>query len=188
MNRQPDLQALPVLARAACAQQPRSMTRHGSPIRAGLRTLLVAGAVALAGAPALAAPSTFGPLIGSALLCRSQLDNAYFYRYLTQAFGPSYKREGGAYWFRTDATLWGAQVKEVMVSDDSSELTFIAALTESKPEELEKAVHEAAGTAFRAVDASRYPLRKSNPGSTIAYAKDKSKIYCAKFKPQPGPR
>lgn len=31
-----------------------------------------------------AAPSTFGPVIGSALLCRSQLDNAYFHAYLTE--------------------------------------------------------------------------------------------------------
>lgn len=145
---------------------------------------LVAGLV-LACANAAAAPSTFGPVIGSALLCRSALDNAYFRSYLTEAFGPAYKREGGAYWFRTEATLWGAEVKEVMVSDDTSDLIFIAALTESTPEELEKSVRSAMGTAFVPVDASRYALRKSNPGSTIAYAKDKSKIYCAKFKPLP---
>lgn len=167
------------------------MPGPGPRVRAGLRApglamsvLATVLSMALAGVPAQAAPSTFGPVIGSALLCRSELNNAYFYQYLTQFFGPSYKREGGAYWFRTDATLWGAQVKEVMVSDDSSDLVFIAALTESKPEELEKSLRSGAGTAFRAVDGSRYPLRKSNPGSTIAYANDKSKIYCAKFKPQ----
>ena len=182
MNRQPLLQPLQAVPQPASAQRPAARAR------AGLRALAVGALLALATAPAQAAPSTFGPVIGSALLCRGQLDNAYFYRYMTQYFGPSYKREGGAYWFRTDATLWGSQVKQVMVSDDSSELTFIAALTESKPDELEKAVRGASGTAFRALDASRYPLRKSNPGSTIAYANDKSKIYCAKFKPQPGPR
>ena len=143
------------------------------------------GVLVLACAQAGAAPSTFGPVIGSALLCRSHLDNHYFRSYLTQAFGPSYKREGGAYWFRTEATLWGAQVREVMVSDDSSEIVFVAALTDASPEELEKSVRQASGTAFRAQDVSRYPLRKSNPGSTIAYANAKSKIYCAKFKPLP---
>lgn len=147
-------------------------------------SLLLAGLV-LASAGAAAAPSTFGPVIGSALLCRSQLDNAYFHAYLTQYFGPAYKREGGAYWFRTEASLWGAQVEEVMVSDDTSEIVFVAAILESKPDELEKSVRAAAGTPFRAMDGSRYPLRKSIPGSTIAYANDKSKIYCAKFKPQP---
>jgi len=143
---------------------------------------------ALACAQAAAAPSTFGTVIGSALLCRSHLDNAYFHAYLTQAFGPPYKREGGAFWFRGDATLWGAKVEEVMVSDDSNRLVFVAAIVDSKPEEFEQAVRAESGTAFKVADASRYPLRKSNPGSTIAYARDKSKIYCAKFKPQPPAR
>jgi len=133
----------------------------------------------------MAAPSTFGSVIGSALLCRSHLDNAYFHAYLTQAFGPAYKREGGAYWFKAEATLWGAEVDEVMVSDDSSNLVFVAAIVNVKPEELEKSVRAEAGMAFNIADASRHPLRKSNPGSTIAYAGVKTKIYCAKFKPQP---
>ncbi len=158
------------------------MIRHQ--VRAVIKHLACA-ALGLACAHAQAAPSTFGPVIGSALLCRSQLDSAYFHSWLTQAFGPSYKREGGAYWFRTDATLWGARVREVMVSDDSSEIVFVGAVTDSTPEALEKSVRAHAGVPFRAQDGSTFPLRKSNPGSTIAYMNDKSKIYCAKFKPQP---
>ena len=160
------------------------MMRHsGSSLLRAARALpLLAG---IASANAMAAPSTFGPVIGSALLCRSHLDNRYFHSYLTQAFGPAYKREGGAWWFKTEATLWGAQVDEVMVSDDSSNLVFVAAVLDTKPEELEKSVRAEAGVAFQPADASRHPLRTSNPGSTIAYARDKSKIYCAKFKPQP---
>ena len=150
---------------------------------------LLAGLVlACAATGAGAAPSTFGPVIGSALLCRSQLDNAYFHAYLTESFGPAYKREGGAYWFRTEASLWGSKVEQVMVSDDTSAVVFVAAILEAKPDELEKSVRAAAGTPFRAADGSRYPLRKSIPGSTIAYANDKSKIYCAKFKPLCGPQ
>lgn len=159
----------------------RSMLR-AAPLLAGLAGL-AGGAGFTAGAAA--APSTFGPVIGSALLCRSHLDNVYFHSYLTQAFGPAYKREGGAYWFRAAASLWGARVSEVMVSDDTSDLVFVAAVVDSTPEELEKSVHAGTGVAFRPLDASRYPLRRSNPGTTIAYANDKSKIYCAKFKPQP---
>ena len=157
----------------SCTKQPR------------LRALALLAGLAWAGTGAMAAPSTFGPVIGSALLCRSQLDNAYFHAYLTQAFGPAHKREGGAYWFKAEATLWGAEVNEVMVSDDSSNLVFVAAVINAKPEELEKSVRAEAGVAFRPADATRHPLRTSNPGSTIAYAGDKSKIYCAKFKPQP---
>lgn len=163
------------------------MIRHLLKQSRVLRAVLAATG-AMAYAQAQAAPSTFGPVMGSALLCRSQLDNAYFHAYLTEHFGPSYKREGGAYWFRVDASLWGTQVREMMVSDDSSDIVFVGALADATPEELEKAVRQKAGIAFRPADASSYPLRKSNPGSTIAYANDKSKIYCAKFKPQPAGR
>ena len=130
-------------------------------------------------------PSTFSQVVGNALLCRSHLDNRYFHDYLTRSFGPAYKREGGAYWFKVEATLWGADVKEIMVSDDSSELVFIAAVTDSTPEALEGAIRSGAGTAFQAADSSPFPLRVSRLGSTIAYVNDKSKIYCVKHKSQP---
>jgi len=154
----------------------------------GITRSVLAALLALACLPARAAPSTFGPVIGSALLCRSHLDNAYFYAYLQTAFGPSYKHEGGAYWFKTDATLWGAKVSEVMVSDDTSELVFVGAVANSTPEQLEQAIHSAAGPRHLPIDASRYPLRMSSPGSTIAYFNNQSKIYCAKFKPLPALR
>ena len=154
---------------------------------AALRRLTVLACLAAStlALPAAAMPSTFGTVIGNALLCRSHLDNRYFHDYLTTSFGPPYKREGGAYWFRLEATLWGAEVREVMVSDDTSELVFIAAVLDNTPQELEGAIRSAVGTAFRAVDATPFPLRVSNPGSTIAYMNDKSKIYCAKFKSMP---
>ena len=142
-------------------------------------------ALACAHVSAQALPSTFAPTISSALLCRSHLDNVYFHSYLTTAFGPAYKHEGGAYWFRLDATLWGKPVTEVMISDDTSELVFVAAVAESKPEELEEAIRASAGIRHRAVDASPFPLRVSNPGSVIAYQNSKSKIYCARYKPLP---
>jgi hypothetical protein len=133
-------------------------------------------------------PSTFGPVIGSALLCRDHLDNRYFYSWLKTAFGPPWKHEGGAYWFRTgEATLWGAPVTEVMVSDDTSALVFVAAVAEVPPDQLEQSIRAAAGIRHLAADASATPLRISNAGSKIAYypVAGKSKIYCAKFKPLP---
>jgi hypothetical protein len=150
------------------------------------RAVLCALALGLPWACAVALPSTFAPVIGSALLCRGQLDNNYFYSYLQAAFGPSYKHEGGAYWFKApDATLWGMPVSEVMVSDDTSPLVFVGAVAEGTPDKLEQAIQGAAGISHRVQDGSRYPLRVSNPGSTIAYFNDKSKIYCARFKPLP---
>ena len=146
-----------------------------------------AWALALLGvaASAAAAPSTFGPVIGSALLCRSHLDNAYFYTYLTSAFGPSYKREGGAYWFKADGNLWGAPVSDVILSDDTSELVFVGAVSDSAPDKLEQAIRAAAGVGHRVADKSTFPVRQSIPGSRIVYFNNKSKIYCAKYKPLP---
>ena len=150
-----------------------------------LATALLMASLCAASLPALAAPSTFGPVIGSALLCRSHLDNAYFYSYLYEAFGPSYKHEGGAYWFKADGTLWGAPVTDIIISDDTSELVFVGAVTDSAPDQLDAAIRSAVGISHRAADASRFPVRESNPGSRIVYFKNKSKIYCAKYKPLP---
>lgn len=148
----------------------------------------LAMAACLAPFAALGAPSTFGPVIGSALLCRSHLDNAYFYSYLTASFGPSYKHEGGAYWFKADGSLWGAQVTDIIVSDDTSELVFVGAVADTTPDKLEQSVRTASGVRHVAADASAFPVRRSVPGSKIVYFNDKSKIYCARYKPLPPAR
>ena len=139
----------------------------------------------IAGGQSLAAPSTFGPVIGSAILCRSHLDNAFFHAYLSSAFGPSYKHEGGAYWFKADANLWGAPVSDILLSDDSSDLVFVGAVSSATPDKLDEAIRAAVGVRHKAADASQYPVRESVPGSKIVYFDTKSKIYCAKYKPLP---
>ena len=139
----------------------------------------------LAASCALAAPSTFTPVIGNAVLCRSHLDNVYFYSYLSAAFGPSYKHEGGAYWFKTEGDLWGNQVIEVMVSDDTSDLVFIGAITESTPDQLDASIRTAVGQYHDARDSSAFPVRVSKPGSKIVYFNNKAKIYCAQYKSMP---
>lgn len=153
------------------------------PIR--LIRLAVAALACVAAPFACAAPSTFGPVIGNALLCRSHLDNIYFYDYFTSAFGPAYKHEGGAFWFKAEGSLWGTQVTEVMVSDDTSELIFVGAVTDASPDKLDEAIRAAVGVRHRPVDASRFPVRESIPGSQIVYFNQKSKIYCVKYKPLP---
>ncbi len=151
----------------------------------GLRRL--SGALALAWAPALcaAAPSTFGTVIGNGLLCHHQLDNIYFHAYLTQAFGPSYKREGGAFWFKADGMLWGTPITDVLVSDDTSDVVFLAAVADATPDKLDESIRAAAGTRFRLESNAPFALRQSSPGSKIVYFNAKSKVYCAKFKPLP---
>lgn len=148
--------------------------------------LLAAAALLLACCGALrAAPSTFGSVIGNALLCLDHLDNTYFYSYLSASFGPAYKREGGAYWFKTEATLWGAPITDVIVSDDSSALVFLGAVADTTPEKLDQAIAAAAGLHHAKADDSAFPVRQANPGSKIIYFDTKSKVYCAKYKPLP---
>ena len=149
------------------------------------RAALLAVLLSCTALPAAAAPSTFGPIIGSAILCRSHLDNAYFYSYLSTNFGPSYKHEGGAYWFKAEGTLWGATVSDIILSDDSSELVFVGAVTDTTPDKLEEAIRSAVGVRYTARDNSKFPVRESSPGSKIVYFNAKSKIYCAKYKPLP---
>jgi len=131
-----------------------------------------------------AIPTTFGTIVGNALLCRDEIDNLYFYNYLVKAFGPAYKRDGGAYWFRTDgANLWGVAISELMVSDDTSALVFVGGVAETTPEELEKAIITQVGVHYARIDSSAFPVREAKPASRIVYFDTKSKIYCAKFKP-----
>lgn len=153
------------------------------PARAVAALLLAAVA---AQAPAQAPPTTFGSVIGNALLCRDETSNRYFFDYMVRFFGQPYKREGGAWWFRTDnATLWGAEISEVMVSDDSYALTFVGAVAESTPEKLEEAIAAQLGLRYAKIDRSRYPVRETSAGSRIVYFDRKAKIFCAKFKPLP---
>ena len=154
--------------------------------RSACCVLALAGSLVHAGA--LAVPSTFGTIFGNAVLCIDQIDSAYFYEYLSTSFGPPYKREGGAYWFRAaDARLWGIELTDVIVSDDSSELVFVAAVLEATPEELDLAVSTAAGMHHIAVDQSAFPVRQARPGSKIVYFNTRSKIYCLRYKqPPPG--
>lgn len=158
---------------------PSFMFHFGPPWRRAACAILFASCGC-----AQAAPSTFGQVIGNALLCRSELDNAYFHAWMTEHFGPSYKREGGAWWFKVEANLWGAEVKEVMVSDDSSEAVFLAAVVEGAPEKLDAAIRAAVGPRHLPRDSAAYPVREARPGSHIVYFKDKSKIYCLQYKPQ----
>ena len=133
-------------------------------------------------------PSTFGQVVGNAVLCLDQIDNKSFYAYLLTAFGPAYKHEGGAYWFRTDAVLWGAPITDVIVSDDTSPLVFMGVVADSTPEKLEPAIRGVSGLRFNKLDNSAFPVRGSVPGSKIVYFRSKAKVYCAKYKPLPPAR
>jgi len=159
----------------------------------GLRATGLAGALAACLALACAAPiaaaavpSHFGTVLGNGLLCRDETSNRYYYDYMVRFFGKPYKREGGAYWFRTpEATLWGYPVREVIVSDETFRYSFVGALAAATPEQLETAIAAQSGVRYAKIDRSRFPVREARAGGRIVYANRQSKIYCAKFKPLP---
>ena len=167
-----------------CTAAWRATTPFPAPTSVPLRRL-AAVALLVCGAAAQAAPSTFGTVVGNAVLCLDEIDNKYFYSYLSSSFGPAYKREGGAYWFKADATLWGASITDVIVSDDTSALTFLGVVADATPEVVDAAIVAAAGLHYTKLDAGAYPVRESSPGSKIVYFRTKSKVFCAKYKPLP---
>ena len=133
---------------------------------------------------ALAAPSTFGTTIGPALLCLDQIDPFYFWSYLNQFFGPPYKNEGGAYWFKVQTSLWGAPVSDVLVSDGSGRVVFLAAaFTNTKPDALSSAISGSTGIGYTVSEPIQYSPLMSNLGSKIIYFGQDSKVYCAKHNP-----
>lgn len=145
------------------------------------QAMLVLGA-SIAGYGHAATPSTFGNTVGNTLLCLNQLNSSFFYDYFQQAFGKPYKREGGAYWFKADANLWGAPVTDVLVNDEASNFSFIAAVADVTPEQLDEAVGNVMGIHHQKIEAGQTPTRQAFPGSQIIYFKKKSKIFCAKSK------
>lgn len=179
-----DVEAVAPVPRPTPDGRPRAWRHAG--LRCCLRYCLLAAPLLPALAAAQTVPTTFGTIIGNGVLCRDHTDNSYYYQYLATAFGPPYKHDAGAYWFKTDgANLWGQEVSEMIVSDDSSALVFLGAVAEVAPEELETAVKNQTGTQYAKIDGSAFPVRESRPGSRIVYFDRKSKIYCAKFKPLP---
>lgn len=150
--------------------------KHGKSIAFGFTCILICSVARVASA----VPSTFGTSVGNTLLCLNELDAAYFNTYFTNAFGPAYKHEGGAYWFKAGAILWGTPISEVMVSDGTSSMSFLAAVADVTPEKLDEAIIAMMGLHHAKTDLSAYPIRQSNPGSQIVYFKQKSKIFCAK--------
>ncbi len=131
---------------------------------------------------ALGPKPDFSVTVGPAILCRDQLDMKFFYDYLTASFGPSYKQEQGAYWFRAKAQLFGKDIKEIFISDQSSDWAFVGAVFNAKPEDLAKSVQASAGTIFGKTDSGyKYSPYQSQGTSEIMWQKNDSKLLCRRM-------
>lgn len=164
-------------------------------LAASLPALALACSAGVAPAAQAAPQPSFGIEVGNALLCLNQLNSKYFYDFLTEAFGPPYKTEGGAYWFKApnSVTLWGLQVTDLLINDSNSQADFIGAFFNATPVKLTESISAAVGIRFTAEDNTAYPIRQSQAGSKIVYNNTNAKMYCAKSKylvpapQQPGP-
>ncbi len=148
------------------------------PSSAGWLYLLLGLAASSQAAP----PSTFGTTVGYTLLCLNPLDEIYFRNYFFAAFGKPFKREGGAYWYKSDATLWGVPVLNVMVSDETSNYTFLAAVLDTTPDQLDDAIFANAGIRHTKIGLAKDPVRQAKPGSQIIHFQQKAKIFCSKIR------
>lgn len=154
------------------------LKRAGALVAMTVMTVQFHGAALAAGG---AIPSTFGSTIGAALLCVDHVDPSYFLSYMNQFFGPPYKTEGGAYWFKVQGTLWGANMTDVMVSDGAYEQVFVAASFKENPQKLADAIAGVAGVRYLSEGATQYSPLISSLGSKIIYSGQNSRIYCSKY-------
>jgi hypothetical protein len=146
-----------------------------------LAAIFLCATLIAAARPAGEPPTTFGNTIGPGLLCIDQIDPFYYWSYLNQFFGPPYKKEGGAYWFKVQAMLWGANLTEVLVSDGANDQVFLAASFKEDPAKLSAAIEASAGVRHINESAFQYSPHVSAMGSKIVYSGKGSRIYCAKF-------
>ena len=158
--------------------QPPNKSKPRARIVALSLTAIVV-AVPAPNAPALGPRPDFGVTLGPAVLCRDKLEIKYLYDYLGASFGPAYKREQGAYWFRTKAQLFGKDLVEVFVSDQSSEWDFVGAVFKVKPDELATAVQTAVGPIFvKTATGYQYSPYQAQGSSEIMWQNRSAKLLC----------
>ncbi|MDA8095331.1 MAG: hypothetical protein M0T84_15770 [Betaproteobacteria bacterium] len=122
-----------------------------------------------------AAPTTFGQVVGQAVLCMDAIDAPFFRSYLTQAFHQPYKTQGGAEWFSANTTLFGVSVTDIFVSVPGSRYAFVGALLASNAQTAARRITAATGLAYAPDGAQE---RSPAGGYLISYGSSQSKLFC----------
>ncbi len=145
--------------------------------------LLLWGLLGAVPAISVAAPTTFEPVIGGALLCNDQIDPVYFKDYLIRFFKQPYKTEGEAYWFKPDPSqrLYGLELVDIYVSTESSRYAFLGVIFKEKLDAARKNMLEIRGVAYLPFSGETV-LRSAQGSFLIEYDKTKTKLYCVKHK------
>ena len=136
-------------------------------------------AVLTTAAHAVGPKSDFGVTVGPAVLCRDKLDMKYLYDYLKGSFGEPARHEQGAYWFRTKAQLFGKNLAEVFVSDQSTDWEFVGAVFKLKPDELAKTLQSDVGPVFvKTANGYQYSPYQAQGLSEIMWQDNNAKLLC----------
>lgn len=136
---------------------------------------------------AWAQDSTFSTTVGMAVLCIDDVEPGFFYNYMSK-IKRAYKREQGAYWFKTPGQLFGAPVTEVFVSDGSAPYSFVGIVSSLPPVELAAAVAASApaGGNFRSINpADKFASFISSTGAEIVYQGKNGKMFCRRDRIRP---
>ncbi len=128
-----------------------------------------------------AAPTHFEQVFGGALLCRDEIDPAYFKNYLATFFKNSYKTEGGAYWFKPDPkqTLFGLKPEDIFVSTGDSRYSFVGVVFKEKLADARKKLAQTPGVTFLPFEDA---LRSSLGAFLVEYNRKETKLYCVKYR------
>jgi hypothetical protein len=131
----------------------------------------------------LAAPTTFEPVIGSALLCNDQIDPVYFKDYLIRFYKNPYKTEGEAYWFKPDPSqrLYGLELADIYVSTEGSRYAFLGVVFKEKLDIARKKMLEMKGVTYLPFSGDTV-LRSAQGSFLIEYDSTKTKLYCVKHR------
>lgn len=140
---------------------------------------LLWGVLALAPAPLIAAPTTFEPVIGNALLCRDQIDPDYFKDYLTRFYQNPYKTEGEAYWFKPDPDqkIYDMEMADIFVSTEDSRYSFLGVIFRETLDSARKKMLEMKGIEYLPFSGDK-ALRSAQGSFLIEYNTTQSKLYC----------
>ncbi|MDA8382719.1 MAG: hypothetical protein M0037_06590 [Betaproteobacteria bacterium] len=125
--------------------------------------------------PAHATPTTFGQVVGQAVLCMDAIDAPFFRSYLIKAFHQPYKTQGGAEWFSANTTLFGMNVTDIFVSIPGSRYVFVGALLASNAQKAARKITAATGVNYLSDGGQE---RSPAGGYLISYGSSRSKVFC----------
>lgn len=132
---------------------------------------------------ALAAPSHFSIVIGSALVCLDQVSAGYFNDYMGTHFGKPAFTSGGANWWKVDEKLFNAEVQYIFVGAGQD---FIGATLKDDPDKLIAKIRGSTGMDYKQMDVEKWI---TPTGGVIIKYHDQttpSKMYCIGAPHTPG--